>query len=143
MVGPKYVKPTVPLAPEYKEAAPDAASGSAGWRTAQPSDAAQRGEWWTIFGDAELNALEPLIAKENQDLKAADARFRQARALIRFQPCGPVADGWGESVGERAARLGEPALLQCGECEQGSQRYSASARSELRDRSVGADSAWE
>ena len=84
MVGPKYVKPTVPLAPEYKEAGPDASSGNTGWRTAQPSDAAQRGAWWTIFGDAELNALEPLIAKENQDLKAADARYRQARALIRY-----------------------------------------------------------
>jgi NodT family efflux transporter outer membrane factor (OMF) lipoprotein len=84
MVGPKYVKPTVPLAPEYKEAGPDASSGNTGWRTAQPSDATQRGAWWTIFGDAELNALEPLIARENQDLKAADARFRQARALIRY-----------------------------------------------------------
>ena len=80
----KYVKPTVPLAPEYKEAGPDASSGNTGWRTAEPSDATQRGAWWTIFGDAELNALEPMIARENQDLKAADARFRQARALIRY-----------------------------------------------------------
>lgn len=88
MVGPKYVKPSVPLAPEYKEAganaSPDASKEGSGWRAAQPADAAQRGEWWTIFGDAELNALEPRIAAENQDLKAAEARFREARALIRF-----------------------------------------------------------
>jgi NodT family efflux transporter outer membrane factor (OMF) lipoprotein len=31
-----------------------------------------------------LNALEPQIAANNQDLKAADARFREARAIIRF-----------------------------------------------------------
>jgi outer membrane protein TolC len=86
MVGPKYVKPTVPLAPEYKEAGPNAAAykESSDWRSAQPADTAQRGEWWTIFGDAELNTLEPRIAAENQNLKAAEARFREARALIRY-----------------------------------------------------------
>lgn len=84
MVGPKYVKPSVPMAPEFKEANPDAYKESSTWQVAQPADAAQRGQWWTIFGDAELNALEPQVASNNQDLKAADARFREARALIRF-----------------------------------------------------------
>lgn len=84
MVGPKYVKPSVPMAPGFKEAGPDAYKENADWHIAQPADAAQRGEWWTIFGDAELNTLEPQIAANNQDLKAADARFREARALIRF-----------------------------------------------------------
>jgi len=68
MVGPKYVKPSVPMAPGYKEAGPDAYKENANWRVAQPADAVQRGEWWTIFGDAELNALEPQIATNNQDL---------------------------------------------------------------------------
>jgi NodT family efflux transporter outer membrane factor (OMF) lipoprotein len=84
MVGPKYVKPSVPLAPEYKEANADASKQSSDWQVAQPSDAAQRGKWWKIFGDEELNTLEPQVAANNQDLKAADARFREARALIRF-----------------------------------------------------------
>jgi NodT family efflux transporter outer membrane factor (OMF) lipoprotein len=84
MVGPKYVKPSVPMAPAYKEATPDTYKENANWQVAQPADAAQRGEWWKIFGDAELNALEPQVAANNQDLKAADARFREARALIRF-----------------------------------------------------------
>jgi NodT family efflux transporter outer membrane factor (OMF) lipoprotein len=84
MVGPKYVKPTVPMAPGFKEAGPDAYKENANWHIAQPADATQRGAWWTIFGDAQLNALEPQIAASNQDLKAADARFREARALIRF-----------------------------------------------------------
>ncbi len=84
MVGPKYVKPSVPMAPEFKEANPDAYKESSTWQVAQPADAAQRGEWWRIFGDAQLNALELQVAANNQDLKAADARFREARALIRF-----------------------------------------------------------
>ena len=84
MVGPKYLKPSVPLAPEYKEANPDAYKENANWHVAQPADAVTRGEWWKIFGDAELNTLEPQVAANNQDLKAADARFREARALIRF-----------------------------------------------------------
>jgi NodT family efflux transporter outer membrane factor (OMF) lipoprotein len=84
MVGPKYTKPTAPTTPGYKEAGPDAYKENPNWHVAQPADTAQRGEWWTIFGDEELNILEPEVATNNQDLKAADARFRQARALIRF-----------------------------------------------------------
>ncbi|MEO8736587.1 MAG: efflux transporter outer membrane subunit [Edaphobacter sp.] len=90
MVGPKYVKPTVPLAPAYKETSSDtnAYKEDSDWHPAQPGDAALRGEWWTIFGDAQLNALEPKIATENQDLKAAEARFRQARAFIQYSRSG-------------------------------------------------------
>jgi NodT family efflux transporter outer membrane factor (OMF) lipoprotein len=84
MVGPRYVKPAAPLAPAYKEAGPDAYKENANWQVAQPADTAKRGEWWKIFGDAELNSLEPQVAANNQNLKAADARFREARALIRF-----------------------------------------------------------
>jgi len=84
MVGPKYVKPSVPLAPAYKEPAPDAYKESGTWQVAQPADATKRGEWWKVFGDTELNVLEPQVAANNQDLKAADARFREARALVRF-----------------------------------------------------------
>jgi NodT family efflux transporter outer membrane factor (OMF) lipoprotein len=72
------------MTPGYKEATPDAYKENSNWQVAQPADAASRGEWWKIFGDAELNTLEPQVAANNQDLKAADARFREARALIRF-----------------------------------------------------------
>jgi NodT family efflux transporter outer membrane factor (OMF) lipoprotein len=84
MVGPKYVKPNVPLTPEYKENSPEAFKEKSDWHPAQPSDAVLRGEWWTIFNDPELNTLEPQVATANQDLKAAEARFREARAQITF-----------------------------------------------------------
>ena len=83
-VGPKYVKPTVPMAPGFKEQPPESFKESDGWKTAQPRDQALRGNWWEIFGDPQLNALEEEVTLSNQDLKVAEARFRQARALIRF-----------------------------------------------------------
>jgi len=84
MVGPKYVKPTVPMAPGFKEQPPDSFKESDGWKTAQPGDQSLRGNWWEIFGDPQLNALEEEVTLSNQDLKVAEARFRQARAMIRF-----------------------------------------------------------
>ncbi len=75
MVGPKYVKPDVPMAPEYKE--------NADWHLAKPADGKLRGDWWAIYGDEQLNTLEPQVALSNQDVKAAEARFREARALIQ------------------------------------------------------------
>jgi len=86
MVGPKYVKPTAPTPPAFKEASsPDAFKETADWRIAHPVDQIPRGAWWTIFGDAELNTLEPQVETANQTLKAADANLRAARANIRVQ----------------------------------------------------------
>jgi NodT family efflux transporter outer membrane factor (OMF) lipoprotein len=83
-VGPKYVRPTVPTPPAYKEQPPQSFKEAGVWQPAQPGDQALRGKWWEIFGDAQLNALEEQVTVSNQDLKAAEARFRQARALVRF-----------------------------------------------------------
>jgi NodT family efflux transporter outer membrane factor (OMF) lipoprotein len=83
-VGPKYVKPTVPATPNYKEEAPTSFRESDQWHPAHPGDQAARGNWWEIFGDPQLNQLEEQIAGSNQTLKIAEARFREARAAIRF-----------------------------------------------------------
>jgi NodT family efflux transporter outer membrane factor (OMF) lipoprotein len=84
MVGPKYAKPTTPMTPAFKENAPEAFKEDSSWQPAKPSDTTLRGDWWTIFNDPELNALEPQVAAANQNLKAAEARFREARAQIQF-----------------------------------------------------------
>jgi NodT family efflux transporter outer membrane factor (OMF) lipoprotein len=83
-VGPKYVKPSVPTSPAYKEDTPASYKESEQWQPANPGDQATRGNWWEIFSDPELNKLEVQIADSNQDLKVAEARFREARAAIRF-----------------------------------------------------------
>jgi multidrug efflux system outer membrane protein len=51
-----------------------------GWKTAAPQAHLPKGAWWEVFGDAELNRLEAEAATANQELKAAVARFAQARA---------------------------------------------------------------
>jgi len=83
-VGPKYVKPSVPTTPAYKEEAPGSFKESDQWQPARPGDQTSRGNWWEIFGDPELNQLEEQIAGSNQNLKVAEAHFREARAAIRF-----------------------------------------------------------
>jgi len=76
MVGPDYTKPSAPVTPAYKEAD--------GWKIAEPSDHLPRGQWWAIFGDPELDQLEEQVATANQNLKIAEARLREVRALVRF-----------------------------------------------------------
>jgi NodT family efflux transporter outer membrane factor (OMF) lipoprotein len=80
MVGPDYLKPSALMTLTYKEAPPP----GDGWKIAQPSDQLSRGNWWEMFGDPQLNALAEQVAIANQDLKVAEARLREARALIRF-----------------------------------------------------------
>jgi NodT family efflux transporter outer membrane factor (OMF) lipoprotein len=82
MVGPKYAKPTAPLAPDFKEAT-DLKEGD-GWKKAQPNDTPLRGKWWELYGDPKLDELEAQVEPSNQTLKIAEANFRQARAAIRF-----------------------------------------------------------
>ncbi len=83
-VGPKYVKPTVPMAPGFKEQPPDSFKENGVWKPARPNDQMLGGKWWEIFGDPHLNVLEEGVTVSNQDLKVAEARFRRARAMIRF-----------------------------------------------------------
>ena len=49
-VGPKYVKPTAPTTPTYKEEGPGSFKESDQWRPAHPADQASRGNWWEAFG---------------------------------------------------------------------------------------------
>lgn len=82
-VGPDYGKPSTAMAPAFKEPLPQSFKED-GWKQAQPNDAQLRGEWWTLFDDAQLDTLETKIEPANQTLKQAEANFRAARAAIRF-----------------------------------------------------------
>jgi NodT family efflux transporter outer membrane factor (OMF) lipoprotein len=76
VVGPKYHPPVVQAPPAYKEVGD--------WKPAQPNDQNLGGTWWTIFQDPQLDALESQVDVSNQNLKAAEAQFRQARAALRY-----------------------------------------------------------
>jgi len=84
MVGPKYTKPPAPVPAAYKELASNPTQQMKGWKTAQPQDQVIRGRWWETFNDPRLNGLEERVDVSNQNLKVAEAQFRQARALVRF-----------------------------------------------------------
>ena len=74
-VGPDYLRPEATTIPAAYTGVPD------GWKIAAPQAHLPRGNWWEIFGDTELNRLEAEAIEANQDLKAAYARFNQARAV--------------------------------------------------------------
>jgi NodT family efflux transporter outer membrane factor (OMF) lipoprotein len=83
-VGPKYTRPSVTTPAAYQENQPQSFEPAGIWKPAQPSDQELRGKWWETFGDPQLNALEEQVTVSNQGLKEAEARFRQARALVGF-----------------------------------------------------------
>jgi NodT family efflux transporter outer membrane factor (OMF) lipoprotein len=101
-VGPKYQTPSVPMTDTFKEATPVDYHTAGTWRPAQPNDAVDRGRWWQIFGDQQLNSLEDELTVSNQNLKIAAARFQQARAMIGFQRAGQYPT---ISVGANATSL--------------------------------------
>jgi NodT family efflux transporter outer membrane factor (OMF) lipoprotein len=84
MVGPKYTRPSAPVTPTYREPLPDAFKETKDWHTAHPDEPTFPAKWWLVFGDSQLSSLEEQVAIANQDLKAAEAHFRDARAMIRF-----------------------------------------------------------
>jgi NodT family efflux transporter outer membrane factor (OMF) lipoprotein len=65
--------PDVPAAPAYKEESP--------WTRAAPADELPREAWWTLYGDAELDALQVRLVAGSPDLAAALARYQQAKAF--------------------------------------------------------------
>ncbi|MCU1224523.1 MAG: transporter [Edaphobacter sp.] len=75
-VGPKYHTPVVQPPPAYKEVG--------NWKPAEPNEQNLGGTWWTIFQDPQLDALEQQVNVSNQNLKAADAQYQQARAVLRY-----------------------------------------------------------
>ena len=83
IVGPKYVKPDVATPPAFKELPPPTDAGGATWKVAEPADETIRGQWWEVFGDPQLNALEQQIDTSNQNVAAAMAGFLSASALAR------------------------------------------------------------
>jgi NodT family efflux transporter outer membrane factor (OMF) lipoprotein len=73
-VGPDYEKPSAPTPAAFKE--------QAGWKASAPQDEIDRGAWWSVYKDPVLDALEKRIDISNQNLKAAEAAYRQSRAVV-------------------------------------------------------------
>lgn len=83
-LGPRYVRPAVTTPSSFREATtPDA-----GWKPAEPANTVLRGAWWRLYDDTLLDSLEERAAVSNQNIVAAAAQYRQARALVRAARAG-------------------------------------------------------
>jgi NodT family efflux transporter outer membrane factor (OMF) lipoprotein len=98
MVGPDYRRPAAEVPATYKEVG--------NWKQAQPNDQNLGGNWWEIFQDPQLNALQAQVNVSNQNLKAAEAQYTQARALVRYYRADyfPTIDGGASATRNRISQ---------------------------------------
>ena len=118
--GPDYVRPAAPVPVAFKE--------RAGWKIAQPMDERLGQKWWELFNDPQLTALAEQVVISNQNVLAAEAQLRQARALVQAARAGHypmVTAGASASRSQRSGSLssasdtgtvtpGEPVLSSSG-----------------------------
>lgn len=83
-VGPDYVRPVTVLSSEFKEAKGKSfiLPKKEGWKAPEPRDDFDRGKWWRIFKDNDLNALEEQLNRYNQTIAKALATYMQSRAIV-------------------------------------------------------------
>ncbi|WP_438483049.1 efflux transporter outer membrane subunit [Oleiharenicola lentus] len=106
-VGPDYRAPQPATPAAFIEPGP--------WKSAAPRDALPKGDWWTLFGDAELNRLETAATAASPTIAAALARRDQARALSRSGRADLFPSATVNASAERSrtppnARTGAPAF---------------------------------
>ena len=81
-VGPDYQRPDLAVPPAWQEG-----------RTARRRHAtADMAQWWTAFKDPLLDSLVERAVKSNLDLRIAEARVREERALLGRTASGSLAD---------------------------------------------------
>lgn len=104
--GPDYVKPTLDLPTAYKEAGP--------WKTAEPRAADSREPWWEAYRDPVLNGLMADAERANQNLRVAEAQYRQAQALADAARAG-LYPTLGANAGAARARSNSTGVVKTGD----------------------------
>ncbi|AOR69435.1 RND transporter [Burkholderia stabilis] len=131
-VGPDYHRPDTSIPAAFKEA-------PAGWKVAQPADRTDRGAWWAVYNDPQLDALIGKLNASNQTIAQSAAAYRQARALVTearaayFPTVGLTASG-------SRARTPRTSLSSG---SSSSSFGSGSSGSISNSYSVGLDASWE
>jgi len=125
-VGSDYRPPSPPLPPAWLEA----------WNSGIDASPADLSRWWTEFNDPILNSVVDRAVQANLDLAVAEARIREARAVLGFTDAGlwPTLDMSGHysriRTSENAFAFGSTAPQGGGNLEQDLFR-------------TGFDAAWE
>ncbi|WP_263382199.1 efflux transporter outer membrane subunit [Granulicella arctica] len=83
VVGPRYVAPVTQASPAYKETLPQLSSDGTPWIPATPQDTTLRGNWWELYQEPELNALEEKLNTSNQNIAQSFQNFMAARAQVK------------------------------------------------------------
>lgn len=116
--------PACSLAPAYHgvpmKAPPDAFREVPGWAVAVPSDAVAKGEWWTLFNDPALDALQARVQVDNQNVAQYRAAYAAARALVQQQRAALWPQVTAEGSGTRTGGQGSDASGNAA----GGRRYS-------------------
>jgi hypothetical protein len=98
-VGPNFERAAAIVSPQFKEIE--------GWKIATPRANEPKGEWWSVFRDPELDQLERVVAVSNQTVKADEAAYREALALINEVRAGlfPIVNGSGSATRSSPSNL--------------------------------------
>ena len=96
--------PAAIVSPQFKEIA--------GWKIATPRGNAPKGDWWSVFHDAELGGLASAVAVSNQTVKADEANYRQAIALINEARAGLFPTVTGNGSASRNSTLGTSMMAE-------------------------------
>ncbi len=123
-VGPNYVRPPADVPVDYKELG--------NWKPVQPSDQVSKGEWWEIYEDPQLNALEAQIEVSNQNLKAAQEQFEQARLAIKISRSNYYPTVTGGASASRSHVSSNAPLFTVG-----------ASKSDYSDFAIPIDASWE
>lgn len=107
-VGPKYNRPSAEVPPAYKEVD--------NWKQAQPNDLNLGDNWWELFQDPQLHALEAQVNVSNQNLRAAEAQYTQSRAVLRYNRAAyfPSINGGASATRNRISNNRPPSLATNG-----------------------------
>ena len=104
-VGPDYVRPTMPVPAAYKE--------SGGWKPADPRAAVSGLAWWQAYGDSVLDGLETDALNANQNIRQAEATYRQAKAIVDEDRAG-LFPTLGATFGAERARTNTSGVTRTG-----------------------------
>lgn len=118
--APKYTPPTIDVPAAFKE--------SAGWKLADPSAAAVPDDWWLLFNDPVLNALQAQVVLGNQNLQASIAQYRVAQASLASSRAGLLPS---IGVGASASRSSSGSVSASGTAPGTSYALSGSANWEI------------
>jgi len=103
-----YERPAMDIPPAFKESS---AAAQGLWQPAQPGgDQAVPVAWWSLYGDATLDALQQQAAAGNQDIAQSVARLRAAQAAVASSSATAM---------ESSAVAALKTIVTCSEC-----RYS-------------------